>query len=265
MKRPLFASCLAFAALALAACSRGGSDDGGASEALDIFFAPEQADSFAHGALPDVADLPGSGWEVIARDDFDEDDDDTFDAIAEREPICSGLRELEEIGGVFSTKAIKVSGQAQVEFERETPNPIVSQGVIVEVRVRESVDLVADGWTVTKETLERDETDTCMTTVFEEGFRSLNSDVKAEATARNASSSAPRDGVALAYDIDLEVPELNLDMTMEFYFWTYGNAEFSVAFAGPPNSLASDLTGPTLEAIVNRVEAAAASQAVAAP
>ncbi len=119
-------------AFALAACG-GGDDDGGASEALDIFFAPDNADALAHATLPRVADLPGRGWEVAARDDFgddDEDDDFNFETFAASEPACSQLSALVNLGGILGSDDEELpAGRAQVEFENAPAGSILANSV----------------------------------------------------------------------------------------------------------------------------------------
>jgi hypothetical protein len=52
----------------LAACS-GKSND-------EPRFNPERADELAHAMMPDAGVFPGTGWEVTAEDEFDEDEED---------------------------------------------------------------------------------------------------------------------------------------------------------------------------------------------
>ena len=253
--------CLTLLGFTLAAC--GDDDDGGGAQAVDIFFAPDSADASAHAALPDVADLPGEGWEVTAQDDFGDDDDDSFDfgAFAATEPACDQLSTLANIGGIFgSDDDEQPAGHAQVEFENARAESLIPATIEVEVEIEETVSEVEDAWGLVKGLLESDQTEACMLAVFDEAFGEIASggDIDIEVAAAQASSPAPNNGATMAFDIHMMISGVELDMAIEMYLWPYANAKITATFMGTPESLNSEVTGPTLDALVKRLEAAAA-------
>ncbi|HEU0074509.1 MAG TPA: hypothetical protein VFS30_10895 [Dehalococcoidia bacterium] len=257
--------CLTLLALGLTACS-GGDDDGGGSNALDIFFAPENADALAHASLPEAADLPGGGWEVTARDDFSDGGDDGFDfeTFAASEPACSQLSALANVGGIFGSGDDDdlPAGRAKVEFEKAQADALLPNGIEVEVEIEETVSEVEGAWTLIKNLFESDETQTCMLAVFNQVFGELaaDGDIKVDVAAAEASSEAPNNGATLAFDIHMDISGIELDMALEMYLWPYGNAKVTVQFMGTPDTLDSDVTGPALDAVVEKLKAAAGSE-----
>ena len=263
MRKTLPILCLTLLAFALAAC--GGDDDGGASQAVEIFFAPENADALAHASLPAVADLPGAGWEVTAQDDFGDDDEDGFDfeAFAATEPSCSQLSALANVGGIFGSDEDELpAGRAQIEFENGQSEGLIPNGIEVEVEIEETVSEVEGAWKLIKDLFESDETQACMLAVFNTSFSELaaDGDIEVQVAAAEASSQAPNNGATMAFDIHMDISGIELDMAMEMYLWPYGNAKVSVSFMGAPEDLNGDVTGPTLDAVVEKLKAAAGSE-----
>ena len=264
MKKALPTLLLTLIAFALTACS--GDDDGGASQALDIFFAPENADALAHAALPEATDLPGAGWEVTAKDDFGEDDEGDgmdFETLAASEPACSQFSALANLGGLFggSSDDELPAGRAQIKFENAQSEGLLPNGVEVKVEIDETVAEATGGWEIVRNVLESEDFDACMLAVFNQSFGEMaeEGDFKIEVESADASSPAPNNGATMAFDLYMEISGISLDLAMGMYFWPYGNAEVTVSFTGSQDSLNSDLTGPTLDAVVDKLGAAAAA------
>jgi hypothetical protein len=261
MRRTLPILLLTLLAFALAACG-GDDDDGGASKALDIFFAPENADALAHASLPDASDLPDGAWEVTAQDDFGENDQGLdFAAFAASEPACAQMSALANVGGIFGSDEEELpAGRAKIEFENAQSEGLLPDSVEVEVEIEETVSEVEGAWDLVKEIFESDETEACMLAVFNEAFgeAAQGGDLEIEVAARDASSTAPNNGASMAFDINMDLAGIELDLSMEMYLWPYGNAKVTVQFMGSQESLNSDLTGPTLDAIVDKLDSAAA-------
>jgi hypothetical protein len=266
MRKTLPILCLTLLAFAVAACGGGDDDDGATSTALDIFFAPENAEALAHASLPAAADLPGGGWEVTAQDDFGDDGDDGFDfaTFAASEPACSQLSALSNIGGIFGSGDDEdlPAGRAKVEFEKAVADALLPNGIEVEVEIEETVSEVEGAWNLVKNLFESDETRTCMLAVFNQVFGELaaGDEIKIDVAAAEASSEAPNNGATMAFDIHMDISGIELDLAMEMYLWPYGNAKVTVQFMGSPDTLDSDVTGPTLDAVVEKLKAAAGSE-----
>ena len=62
----------------------------------------------------------------------------------------------------------------------------------------------------------------------------------------------------MAFDVHMNISGIELDMAMEMYLWPYGNAAVTVSFMGAPDDINAGLTGPTLDAVVEKLQAAAA-------
>jgi hypothetical protein len=261
MRRTLPILCLTLLAFVVAAC--GGDDDGGSSKALDIFFAPENADALAHASLPAAADLPGDGWQITAQDDFSSSSDNDFDfaAFAETEPSCSGVSALSAAGGILGDDSDEPAGKAKVEFENASTGAPLPNSIEVEVKIEDTVEEVDQAWDTVKGLFESDDTETCMLAVFNEVFGQLaDQDIKVDVTPVEASSDAPNDGASMAFNLHLNAAGQELDLAMEMYLWPYGNAKVSAQFMGTPDTLNAEVTGPTLDAVATKLEAAAGSE-----
>jgi hypothetical protein len=65
-------------------------------------FAVETADASAHAAMLETQDLPGTGWEMTATDEFDDDAAADVEAAMEDEPDCATVKGLIGLGGIAS-------------------------------------------------------------------------------------------------------------------------------------------------------------------
>jgi hypothetical protein len=264
MRKTLPLLCLTLLAFALAAC--GGDDDGGAAQAVEIFFAPDKADASAHAALPDVADLPGEGWTVVARDDFSEGDDEDdldFEAFAAGEPSCAAMNNLAEFASVFGDdEDDPPAGHAQIEFERSLDDTFVPSSIEVDVEIQSSVADVEGVWQLVKGILESGDMQNCFIALFNDQFKDLTeeSGFKIEVTSTQATSTPPRGGSSMAFNINMELDDFVADIEMQMYLWPYGNAGVTLMFLGDAKMLDQALTDEVVKTVDGKLEAAAQSQ-----
>jgi hypothetical protein len=255
----------AVAAVAVAGCLGGGGGSDPADDinaALDVFFPPEHADALAHAAMPGPEDLPGPGWEVVARDEFDGDEeDDAFDRAAENEPACAPLRELEALGGIFGDDDADDPpvGRAQIEFANARSRGVIPSGVEVSVEMARTVAEIQAGWAVMKGMLESGQLQDCMVAALNGGFGELAAGRgSVEVSGRDVSARTPNEGAGMAVDLHMEVAGVDANLAFEMHFWRYGNAAVTVFIVGTPGEVNLGLTGPVLGAVTDKLEAAAA-------
>jgi hypothetical protein len=238
----------------LAGACRGGGDS-------SPFFDPAQADALAHQALPQQEDLPGSGWEVTAKDKFnDEDEDDgSFEELIASYPSCSHLSGLAELGGLFGgdDSADQPAGRAQIEFERLGRRAQMPSSVEVEIEIEKTVVEVEGGFGIIKEVIESEDTKRCLSDYLDEIVEQEASGLQASMKPIDPTSTAPHEGAAMAFEFDMRFAGITLDGIFEMYFWPYGNAGVTVVFGSSREDFSSDHVSETLKAVDRRIAATA--------
>lgn len=246
-------------ALALLAASCGGDDDIG--DGALAFIDPANAGEAARVALPAVEDLPGEGWEVITRDDFGGGDDpNEFLRLIEDRQECQTLNNLATLQDIFGgSDAGEPAGRAQIEFEQASSDQLLPTSLEVEVEVADTVSEVQGSWALVRELFESDETAACFVAVFNGLFTEQlgESGIELDVESVEGSAVAPQDGATLAFQIDMSLAGIELDLMMQMYFWPYGNASAQAFFFGPTEVVDTELVGTVLEIIENKLSAAA--------
>lgn len=260
----------ATAALSLlfAGCSGANNDDGRApsnqDEPILRLFDPAGGDAVARATLPEPADLPGTGWEVTARDEFDDDTED--DELFQDLPSCQHLNDL-----AFSAPGwmdgpgddSPPAGRAQIELSRTVQGAILPTSVEVEVEIAETVAEMQAGWPIARTILTSEETKRCFEDMFSLAFAQEEStgQFTVEMSALEPLGSAPHDGVSLAFAMKMSMNRVELlDARMEMYMWPYSNAGITVLFFSESKGLTSDLVGDALSAVDGKVVAAGTAQ-----
>ena len=248
---------------ALAVACGNGDDNGGNSQdaAASIVIPAEDADRVAHAGLPTMEDLPGENWQVVSEDDFGEPEGDGFLEFIEGTPECATLENLATLEGVFGAEVEgddEVTGRAQVEFEQQNPDLLIPPSIEAEIEIDESTAGSRAEFTIVKELFQSDETSNCLITVLNNQFAETGpSGVQIEVSEGTGSAEAPQDGVRMAFDIDMAVAGLELEMAMQMYFWPYGNANVQVMFVGTNEALTEELIQTVLNAVDENLQAAA--------
>jgi hypothetical protein len=229
MKRSL--GLVVAATLGTTACSMLGQET---TEPRAMFFDPARADEIAAGALLDPRDLSGGGWEVTAENDFDDEDDPSFDAAIEAEPRCAGLEGLETLFGDDGDDAPPV-GRAQRELSRVEESMLLPTSVQVEIEIFQTVAEVQGSWNLVRGLMEGDTFQECMRAMFAiaftQGFTEDGGPQGVSVDVRPRETAAPvENGMAIAYDIAADLAGLEVALAMEMHMWPRGNAGVSVMF-----------------------------------
>jgi hypothetical protein len=244
--------------IAVSACS--GSEDGDvdATESGDIVgeavFDTQDADAAAHAALPAATDLPGTGWEVTARDEFD-DDDDEFDRYLEEEPACRQFAEMDDLPGFLGggDDEDEPLGRAQVEYSRVFDPDEFPDTVEVEVEVFESVADVQAGWGFTKDLFESEEMAECFEAAFARSFEDdpemEGFEIELDVRPRDSLAESPRGGAAIGFDLSMEFVGFEFEVRMEIHFWPHGNAEITTGVSGTRDRMTRSHAAEVLAAV----------------
>ena len=246
------------AVLLVSACG-GDDDDIDAGPRFD----PAMADELAHAAIPGEVDLPGSGWEITATDDFgdDDDNDDEFMEFAAEEDACRQISDLAALGNIMGadddSSEDEPVGHAKTEFQRPAGPLDIPSSVEVEIEIEETVADIQGGWGIVRSILGSDDTSECfaalMSTVMareSEGLFEVTLD------AIDPPAAAPHDGVALAFRMEIEVTGITLEAVMGLYMWPYSNAGIQVMIIGSEEDLGPDAFKDILAAVDASVRAA---------
>jgi hypothetical protein len=218
-----------------------------------------QARDAVSRAMPEVEDLPGSGWRLTAEDDFDEDDNDEFSSQTEAEPACAEVRALEGFGKIFSDGDEEGEeedwlARGQREFERSSAGQAIPMTVEVEVEVSDAAQAGAFAGLM-EQFMEGDAFQSCFVAVMETVFSEAAGGGEVEITARDVSSN-PGDGMAFGFDMIMSMAGVEFDMAMEFHFWTREGAQVTTMVAGPREELERSFVDDVLSAVDARVSAA---------
>ena len=257
----LMAAGLLLAGMLAAACG-GGDDDGGTSDGggdTNVVIAAADAGRVAHEGLPAVADLPGNDWLVVAEDDFGSSDGSFLEFI-EGNPDCATLENLATLESVFGGEDNDEPpvGQAQIEFENQDPDSLIPTSIEVEIEIDESAAGSRAAFTIVKDLFESDDTSNCIISVLNSQFAETGpAGLTIEVRKGSGSESSPQGGAHMAFEIDMSIAGIELEMAMQMYFWPYGNATVQVLFLGTNETLSGNLVGGVLKAVDDNLKAAA--------
>jgi hypothetical protein len=262
----LLVGALAACALALAACSdsdnHGGNRPGSqADPAVTRLFDPAGGDALARRALPGVADLPGTGWEVTARDEFDDDDDD-IGALFATIPSCGHLADLAFAPGFGGDDDHAPAGRAQVEFSRTTRGSMLPTSVEIEVEIAETVAETQTAWAVVRPLLTSEDTRECFRDLFVAAFAEGDptGQLKVEMSDDEPLAASPQNGFAIAFGMKVFLGRTELLAGhFEMHFWPYSNAAVTVMIFTGSESLTPAIAAEILRVIDQKVRAAAGS------
>jgi hypothetical protein len=253
---------LALVAMFAAACG-GDGDDIREQAAANLTIPADRADAVAHAALPAVADLPGSGWEVIGQDEFGSGDN-AFLEFIQGNPECETLENLAALEDVFGggeDDDETPAGRAQVEFEQQDPDGLLPASVEVEVEIDQSSAGSRAEFSIVKALFESDDTSNCLISVLNSQFSETGpTGLQIEISKAEGSAEAPQNGARMAFDVQMSFAGIELPLAMQLYFWPYGNANVQALFLGTKETLTADLVGGVLETVDEKLQAAATGQ-----
>ena len=239
--------------------STGSSSNGGSKSGVVI--AAANADQVAHDALPTLQDLPGQGWSITSQDDFSSSSGPGFEEMIQGTPECSTLQNLTTLKSLFGgedTEEKAPIGQAQVEFEKQDASSLIPTSVDLEVKIDESASGSSAQFTIVKNLFESADTSNCLITVLNNQFKESGpAGVEIQVKKGTGSATTPEDGARMAFDIDMSVAGVDLQLAMQLYFWPYGNANVQAMFLGTNDTLTSDLVGGVLKTVDDNLKTAA--------
>lgn len=214
------------ASLALFAVACGGSDK--------LTYDPEDADEIAHDAVLSESDLKDFDLELVAEDDFNDDELSFGDT-----ETCKKIED--SIGDVRDKVEEKREGRARTALE-------VDNGAGLPFSVNSSVSIfseekiVGDTFKAYRKVIEGDDLEDCFREIFEEQAAGANVEVKSV----DPSANVPSGGAARAFTITLSIQGQSIVVATEVYVWAAGNAGITLTFTGAEDDFDED----TIEAIV---------------
>lgn len=238
MSRNRFASILALpAGLAILLASCGGGDD--------LAFNPENADDIAHDAVLSERDLADYDIELIAEDEFDDEDlefGDT-DTCAKIGDSIADLREdIED----------KREGRARNEFEGSSGDVPFSVGSTVTIFSEKKI--VDDTLKEYSRIIKGDEIEDCFKEIFEEtGGGQFDVSIKSV----DPSTKAPGNGAARKIEIAIKAGGESVTVITEVYVWSKDNAGVTLTFTGDASNYDDDVVAEIVDLQVDRLEDAA--------
>lgn len=272
MTTRILAAVAALSVLVAVGCGGNNEDDaapGGGEEPILRLFDPAGGDALARSMLPEPADFPGAGWEVTARDDFDDNNGEYGDGYGDEGgqpfpdlPSCQHLNEFAfSLPGQMNGSGDDGTppGRAQIELSRTLQGATFPTSVEVEVEIAETVAEVQAGWSIARTLLTSDETKRCFEDLFRVAFAEQDGtgQVTAEATSLDPAAAAPHGGASLAFGIKVSMNDAELfDMHFEIHFWPYSNARVSVLIISEGDTLTPEVAADLLSAVDAKVVAA---------
>ncbi|HEX6031665.1 MAG TPA: hypothetical protein VFY90_09530 [Tepidiformaceae bacterium] len=230
-----------FSLLALGGCSSKSDDE--------PHFDPKRADELAHAMMPEAAVFPGTGWEVVSEDEFDddaEDDSPTPDACKDIERVFKSSEDFIDE---------EPRGRARTEYELKTGDEdalAIPTSIDVEVEIHDEAQVLKDGLVKMKDLLGHADFKDCMDAVMEQemGSDPVDEGVTLDMKVVDSELPAPRNGATMAFDANIDAAGLvKLDMRLRIFFWRVGNSAITVMFAGPKDALTDEFMRTALDRV----------------
>lgn len=191
-------------------------------------FDPVKASDYAHGAMISTADFPGSGWGITSVDDFSTDDPANDPAFAG--PSCSAVKAQMVI--FRNSMNASQSGKAKTEYSQDSSDVSAT----INVSIQKDTKNTSSDLSKYQQTMQHGEMAKCLESVM-----TTSGADTARATKGTPLTSAPKGGVATAYDLNFSVQGQSLTMRIEDYAWSYSNAMVNVSVSGSKDKLTSDI------------------------
>ncbi|MGE0134612.1 MAG: hypothetical protein AB7L91_10930 [Dehalococcoidia bacterium] len=228
-------------------------DDDSDFGTVKLAFPLDQADRVAHAALPRVSELPGTGWEVTARDEFSSDSESRGEAerFMASDPACAAIAQLPGFDDAEAGDDPPYA-RAQVEFQRPGRGLVALPSTVgVSVEVEETSVGVQGAWSLVRPLLESGDFERCMAKLVEQTAAPSNgrTPVSITVTPKEGSVTPPQGGVVFAFDFSVQASVITVDASMEMYLWPYSNAEVTVMFTSAHGDLSADDIEATLRAV----------------
>lgn len=214
---------------------------------------PARADQVAHAAMLKPEDLPGSGWTVVNTDQFDDSPIDVG-AGSTATDTCKQIND--KVNSVQREVEASRAGRASTEFQRQSgplPIPVSLQNTVVVYRDQDAAEKSIDSF---RDALSGDDFTKCLNEALKEGMGGTT-DAKVSVQSADAAASAPEDGVAKAYDVDISVMGQSFTFRFELYAWRYQNATATSFVFGTKDQLPAEVPTTAVNKTQDQLEAAA--------
>lgn len=224
----------AFASLALfaAAC---GSDD-------KLTYDPENADEIAHDAVLSESDLRDFDMELVAEDEFDEEELSFGDT-----ETCQEIEK--SIADVRDNVEEKREGRAKNDFEVDNGAGI-SFSVSSTVSIFSEEKVVTDTFKAYRKVIEGDDLEDCFREIFEEQANGADVEIKTV----DPSANVPSGGASRGFTITLSIQGQSITVATEVYVWARGNAGITLTFTGTEDDFDEDTIETIVKAQVDNLE-----------
>ncbi len=222
--------------LALGAACGGGDDK--------LPYDPENADDIAHDAVLTEEDLEKFGLELVAEDEFDDEDLEFGDT-----DTCSRI--TASIEDLRDDLVDKREGRARNEFEASGGN--VPFAVTSTVNIFSETDIVDDTLEAYTDIVEGDDIEDCFREIFEETAAGFDIEIETVDSA----ARPPTNGASRAIAIKVSGQGETIEVLTEVYVWSAGNAGVTLTFTGERGEIDDDLIAQIVELQENRLEDAA--------
>ena len=240
MRRLALMAGAALVATALLAC---GGEKGPAND-------PARADTAAHAALIGPADLPGAGWVITGRDQFQ---DGSRVDVASDSKACDSARAKSELAK--KTAAEDRAGRAQLvlEIPASTQAPLATT-IEQTVSVQNTTAATAKAMDAFRDLMQSGDMGQCVADSVTRSFAGAPG-AKVTSAPGSPAKAAPSNGTASAFDVVITVQGQTLEMRLESYIWQDENAGVTLSISGPKNAITPELVGRALEAAAAKLKA----------
>jgi hypothetical protein len=207
---------------------------GGAGGSVDT----ADGDRIAHEAMISETDLPGTGWTVVATDEFgssllEVEEDDEFRDI----PACNSY--VARIEGAAQEAEAARAGRASKSFSRT--DSFFGSSVDVEVNVYDDPSVADNLINEAEGAFASTEFEECFQAVFSESSGEIPEEVEFSLEVVDPLRGAPNGGVAQAFNMELSSAGVSFSLHAELYAWSNGNATAFVSIFGDPESVTIEL------------------------
>jgi hypothetical protein len=247
-------------ALGMLACGGGDNDQGNGDEGVRATAtAPVEtavsstpsanAERIAQAAMISVTDLPGTGWQVAAIDDYsgallDGDGSEFADS-----PAC--LAYFEAVTAAAESAQTAVSGRASRSFTKA--DSVLGASVYVDVTVYQDDETPRTIVDEAERAFSADGFDSC----FEEVFSQLGGGregARFSTELVDSAVDAPADGIAEAVEMTVS-GGVSYTMRAEIYAWADDETFAFVTVMGSPESITSELVTPVVNKTAGKLSA----------
>lgn len=196
-----------------------------------------RAQALAHSGMLDGGELPGTGWNLVGVDQFDDDDDDDSSSSFDGIPECQVFQDSSPLGPDDNDN--EALGRAKKEFKKAGGGGVLPSSVEIEVAVyRESWTReikTAAALAFMKQVFASKVLDDCYARVFASDEKTAAAGLRTGLTRVDFSAPMPHGGTGFAYDLAIGNAALTFHVRLELYLWRNEDALVSVLLTATPD------------------------------